>query len=175
MKVDPRYPIGKFEKPDLITSQLLADWIDSLSVFPAALSREVVNLSGSQLETPYRREGWTVRQVVHHCADSHMNAYIRFKLALTEPNPVIKPYREALWALLPDGGMDLAPSLSLLTGLHARWSALLMGMSATDFSKTYQHPEMEVPVRIDEATGMYAWHCKHHLAHILMLKKSAGW
>ncbi|EON79001.1 hypothetical protein ADIS_0594 [Lunatimonas lonarensis] len=175
MKIDPRYPIGKFEKPDLITSQLLADWIDSLSVFPAALTQEVINLSASQLNTPYREKGWTVRQVVHHCADSHMNAYIRFKLALTEQNPVIKPYEEALWALLPDSEMDIAPSLSLLTGLHARWSSLLKGMSASDFSKTYQHPEMGVAVRLDEATGMYAWHCKHHLAHILMLKRSAGW
>lgn len=173
--MDLRYPIGKFEKPTTIGAQNLSDWMDTIAVFPAHIAKEVLPLSDEQLDTPYREGGWTVRQVVHHCADSHMNAVMRFKLALTEPNPIVKPYEEALWAQLPDSKIPVAPSLGIIKGLHERWSVLLRALDKDDLKRTYIHPEHGRPIPLDEVVGMYAWHCVHHLAHITTLKKNRGW
>lgn len=161
-----KYPIGKFEKPEAITKELLSQWIDEIAAFPAQLKAEVNHLDEGQLDSPYRPEGWTIRQVVHHCADSHMNSFIRFKLALTEEQPTIKPYREERWAELADGKMPIDASLMLLEGLHARWGALLKSLSAEEMSRTYVHPEQGQAIPLDVTIGLYAWHGKHHLAHI---------
>src|SRR5690606_7067492 len=168
--MDLRYPIGKFEKPTTISAQDLSSWMDTIAAFPARIAKEVLSLTDEQLDTPYREGGWTVRQVVHHCADSHTNAMIRFKLAITEPSPVIKPYEEALWAQLPDSKSPLAPSLSILEGLHERWNVLLRSLCNDDLKRTYIHPDHGRPIPLDEVVGMYAWHCAHHLAHITTLK-----
>ncbi|WP_240768519.1 YfiT family bacillithiol transferase [Olivibacter sp. XZL3] len=173
--MDLRYPIGQFEKPNLIGKQELSSWMETIALFPKEIAQEVTTLTDEQLDTPYRDGGWTVRQVVHHCADSHMNAFIRFKLALTETDPIIKPYHEALWAELPDSKIHLEPSLNLLKGLHERWSKLLESLDDEDLKRTYVHPEQGRPIPLDEVIGMYAWHCNHHLAHIIVLKKNNGW
>jgi len=173
--MDVRYPIGNFEKPKQIGKQELSGWIRIIAGFPEEIAREVLSLTDEQLETPYREGGWMVRQVVHHCADSHMNAFIRFKLALTETSPLIKPYHEALWAALPDSKIHLEPSLNLLRGLHERWSKLLESLGDEDLKRTYVHPEQGRPIPLDEAIGMYAWHCNHHLGHITVLKKNRNW
>ncbi|MPR37276.1 YfiT family bacillithiol transferase [Salmonirosea aquatica] len=162
-----KYPIGEFEKPAEITTAILDEWINTISDFPRQLSKELEILTDSQLETPYRLGGWTVRQVVHHCADSHMNAFCRFKLALTEDSPRIKPYFEALWAELADAKqIPVEHSLFILLGLHARWVVLLQSLSTQDLSRIYIHPEHGREFRLDEAIGNYAWHSNHHLAHI---------
>lgn len=173
--MDVRYPIGQFEKPNFINKQELSGWIRIIAEFPQEIASEVLSLTDEQLDTPYRDGGWTVRQVVHHCADSHMNAFIRFKLALTETNPTIKPYYEALWAELPDSKIQLEPSLNLLKGLHERWSKLLESLDDEDLKRTYNHPELGRPIPLDEVIGMYAWHCNHHLAHITVLKRNQKW
>lgn len=173
--MDVRYPIGQFEKPNLINKQELSGWIRTIAGFPKEIASEVLSLTDEQLDTPYRDGGWTVRQVVHHCADSHMNAFIRFKLALTETDPIIKPYYEALWAELPDSKIHLEPSLNLLKGLHERWSKLLESLDDEDLKRTYVHPEHGRPIPLDEVIGMYAWHCNHHLAHIRVLKRNQNW
>lgn len=175
METNASYPIGKFERPDVITREDLSNWIETIARFPRNLEKEVSTLSPAQLDTPYRTDGWTVRQVVHHCADSHMNAFIRLKLTLTESNPVIKPYHQALWAELPDSAMPVEPSLNLLKGLHQRLSKLLESLDEEGLNRTYTHPEhgRQIPVR--EVAGMYAWHCNHHLAHITRLKQKNGW
>ncbi len=170
--MDLRYPIGRFKKPKLITKQELSSCIGVIAGFPQEINKEVLSLTDEQLDTPYRKDGWTVRQVVHHCADSHMNAFIRFKLALTETNPVIKPYREALWAALPDSTTHLAPSLSLLKGLHERWGILLESLDDGDLKRAYVHPEHGRPVPLGEVVALYAWHCKHHLAHIRLVSRA---
>lgn len=164
-----RYPIGTFKTPDSIQPADLARWIATIADFPRALRKLVSPLTEQQLDTAYRIGGWTVRQVVHHCADSHLNAYVRFKLALTEDNPVIKPYEEARWAELPDSRLPIGASLSLLDGLHERWSMLLSGLDGTQLQRTYTHPEHGKAFPLDEAIGMYAWHCAHHLAHVRLV------
>lgn len=161
-----KFPIGKFEKPDKITKALLDKAIAEIRRFPDDLKALVENMSDAQLDMPYRDGGWTARQVVHHCGDSHMNAFIRFKLALTEKNPTIKAYNEAEWAKLPDSSLPLSFSIDILKGLHYKWVHLLEGMSTSDFGKTYFHPESKSKVSLEEATLMYEWHGKHHLAHI---------
>ena len=166
-----KYPIGKFEKPETMTKELLSQWIAEIGAFPAQLKAEVTHLDAEQLDSPYRPEGWTIRQVVHHCADSHMNSFIRFKLALTEERPIIKPYREESWAELADGKMPISPSLVLLDGLHSRWTALLRSLSEEELHRTYIHPEQGQPIPLDVTIGLYAWHGKHHLAHITEAKK----
>ena len=173
--MDVRYPIGQFEKPNLINKQELSGWIRIIAGFPEEIASEVLSLTDEQLDTPYRDGGWTVRQVVHHCADSHMNAFIRFKLALTETDPIIKPYYEALWAELPDSKIHLESSLNLLKGLHERWRKLLESLDDEDLKRTYVHPEHGRPIPLDEVIGMYAWHCNHHLAHITVLKRNQKW
>jgi len=175
MSDDPRYPIGRFHSPDTITSQDRVDLISSIASAPALLRRAVADLTPEQLDTPYRDGGWTVRQVAHHVPDSHMNAYIRFKLALTEVDPVIKPYREGEWAQLPDtAGTPIETSLVLMEKLHERWVILLRAISEEGWNRQFVHPEMGA-VPLERSTALYAWHGKHHIAHITELRKRRGW
>ncbi len=163
-----QYPIGKFIKSDNYTPIDQENYIDVISSFPEKIKEAVTGLNDTQLDTPYRPGGWTIRQVVHHCADSHMNALIRFKLALTENNLVINPYKQDAWAGLSDcKSIPVEPSLSILEGVHERWRLLLESMHPEDFKKAYFHPEKERLVLLEEALASYAWHCNHHLAHIL--------
>jgi DinB superfamily len=171
-----RYPIGKFSAPESISPAILKSWIEDIKNLPTQIRVATTNLSDMQLDTAYRPDGWTVRQVVHHVADSHMNSYIRFKLALTENNPTIKPYEEGDWALLSDGKsgpIDL--SIHLLESLHARWILLLHSMTDADFNKTFFHPGSQKTISLKENTGVYVWHGKHHVAHITSLRSRIGW
>jgi uncharacterized damage-inducible protein DinB len=162
-----KYPIGPFTSPDEITSEMIQNWIEDIETFPKLLRDSVQNLTEKQLNTPYREGGWTVRQVVHHCADSHMNSFIRFKLALTEDNPTIKGYKEAAWAEMPDClQVPLEPSLKLLGGVHERWTVLLKSLSTDDLKKTFFHPERQRSIPLDQTIALYAWHGKHHLGHV---------
>ncbi|MHA3788622.1 YfiT family bacillithiol transferase [Flavobacterium hauense] len=171
-----RFPIGKFKAPENYTDFILSDYIKTLSNFPEAIKKETAYLSDEQLDTPYRAGGWTIRQVVHHCADSHLNSYIRFKLALTEDNPTIKAYQEDKWAELEDGRtLPVLHSLNILEGLHFRWVTLLKSLSKEDLKVTFIHPEGNQKIEIVENISFYAWHCNHHLAHITELKKRKGW
>jgi hypothetical protein len=173
--MDLSYPIGKFEPPADLGPEARRGWIDTIAGAPARLRATVEDLSAGQLDTPYRPGGWTVRQVVHHLADSHMHAYIRFRLALTEQIPTIKPYDQEKWAELADARSGpVETSLGLLEGLHSRWAALLEGMSEADFARTYFHPERG-QVRLDATLAMYAWHSRHHEAHITGLRDRMGW
>jgi len=152
------------------------NWISEISTFPSRLKNEVNHLTNEQLNTQYRPEGWTIRQVVHHCADSHMNSLIRLKLTLTEDQPTVKPYYEERWAELADSkNMPIEPSLKMIEGIHERWTVLLNNLSESDYSKIFIHPEHGKAFRIDENIGMYAWHCNHHLAHITETKKRNNW
>lgn len=168
-----RYPIGKYQRPSQLPldDHARAALIREIEHAPAELRAAVTGLSDTQLDTPYRPGGWTIRQVVHHVPDSHMNGYTRMRLAATEDNPTIKPYAEARWAELPDvQSVPIDVSLALLDALHARWTAFLHGLSAPDFQRTYLHPELGV-VPLDVAVGLYAWHGKHHTAHITNARK----
>ena len=136
-----RYPTGKFKTPESVSASDISKWVGIIEKFPERIKKEVASLNDSQLDTPYREEGWTVRQVVHHVADSHMNAYIRFKLALTENIPIIKPYLEALWAELPDSKASISISIPILENVHKRWVLILCNMSPTDFERKFFHPE----------------------------------
>lgn len=168
-----KYPIGKFQKPESITKSHVEKWIKVIAEFPDELNREVKDLTAQELEKQYRPDGWTIKQVVHHCADSHMNSFIRFKLALTEKVPTIKPYVENLWAELPDSkNYPVKDSLKILEGLHARWSNLLKNLSDDDLEKEFIHPETNEKISLISNVGFYAWHCKHHLAHIINAKLS---
>ncbi len=171
---DPRYPVGKFTWPEKITEQDRRAYIQQIEEAPAKLREAVKGLSEQQLDTPYREGGWTVRQVAHHLPDSHMNAYIRFKLALTEDQPPIKPYDQARWAELADSKLPVEPSLLLIESLHARWTALLRAMRPEDFSRTLKHPELGLVV-LDKYVALYAWHGRHHVAHITELRGRAHW
>ena len=171
-----RYPIGEFIKPEIITAEILAKAIQTIADFPEKLKAEVSHLSEAQLETPYRTDGWTIRQVVHHCADSHMNCFIRIKWTLTEDNPTIKFYYESLWAEGVDNKtMPIEPTLQFLEGLHYRLSFVIKSLSETDLERTYIHPEHNKEFELNEVICLYAWHCNHHLAHITELKKREGW
>lgn len=170
-----KYPIGRFQAPAAFTAEMLQDYIQVTGQFPQKLEQEVIHLNDEQLDTPYRPEGWSIRQVVNHCADSHMNALIRVKLALTEDKPTVKPYLEALWADLPDGKMPIQPALLILKGIHERWTTVLNGMQEKDWERSFFHPEKGRSLSLKEASGSYAWHCEHHLAHIVNLKKRMGW
>jgi len=173
---DPRYPIGKYvphPSPDAAT---LAQWIDEIAAAPAGLRAAVQGLDDAQLDTPYRPGGWTLRQVAHHVPDSHLNAYMRFKLALTEDEPVIKTYDEALWAELPDARTgSIEPSLELLARLHERWVRLLRAMTPADFARAFRHPDVEGPMTLTWMAGLYAWHGRHHPAQVTMLRQSRRW
>jgi hypothetical protein len=171
-----RFPIGKYTAPESYTNDILSNYINTISDFPEAIKKETAYLSDDQLDTPYRPGGWTIRQVVHHCADSHINSYTRFKLALTEDTPVIKPYQEDKWAELEDGRiLPVIHSLNILEGLHFRWVILLKSLSYEDLKKTFIHPEGNRKIELVENISIYAWHCNHHLAHITELKKRKGW
>ena len=170
-----KYPIGKFQKPETLTEKHIQLWIQDVALLPHQIRQAVNELTDEQLGTPYRPDGWTVRQVVHHVADSHMNAYIRFKLALTEENPTIKPYEEALWAELPDSKMDIEISLNIIDNLHARWVTILRGMTEKDFEQTFFHPAQQKSSALKTIVGMYSWHGRHHVAHITNLKIREGW
>jgi hypothetical protein len=172
---DLRYPIGKFEPVADVTQTLRNKWIDDIAKAPGLVKAAVAGLTEQQLDTPYRPEGWTVRQVVHHLPDSHLNAYGRFKLALTENEPTVKPYAEDRWANLEDG--RTAPveiSLALLDSLHRRWVLMLRSMSPDDFKRTFHHPDHGV-LTLNVNLGMYAWHGRHHAAHITSLRDRKGW
>jgi hypothetical protein len=175
---DLRYPVGQFQWTKPATEEQSANdraqYIDVLAKLPAQMRGAVQGLTPEQLETPYRPDGWTVRQVVHHVPDSHMNAYVRFKLALTEEEPPIKPYDQAAWANLADSSMPVEVSLQLLAALHSRWVDLLSAMRASDFGRTLYHPEQGV-VTLDRMLALYAWHSAHHLAHITSLRERMGW
>lgn len=170
-----RYPIGRYSRPAEITPELLQERLAIIESFPERLRKEVENLSDEQLDTPYRPDGWTIRQVVHHCADSHLNAFTRLKLALTEEKPTIKPYLEARWAELPDSALPVAHSLMILEGLHARWSHLLHSLKEEDFARRFIHPQQGREMRLDELVALYGWHCEHHLAHITTTKREKSW
>ena len=161
-----RYPIGRFQPRTGLAPSEIAALIDDLARLPADLRDAVASLSEQQLDTPYRPRGWTVRQVVHHLPDSHLNSYVRFKLALTEAEPTIKPYDEVAWAELPDGrGVDVEGSLLLLEAVHRRWVALLRALAPAEFARTFRHPEAGL-VTLERALQLYAWHGRHHLAHV---------
>ncbi|MCD7036027.1 bacillithiol transferase BstA [Metabacillus sp. GX 13764] len=171
-----QYPIGKFQKPEDCSQDKRAEWIQVLQAAPEKFKLAVKDLNAEQLDTPYRPSGWTIRQVIHHAADSHMNSFIRFKLALTEEEPIIKGYNEAMWAELPDTkALDPDWSLQLLKGLHQRWVFLLNGMTEEDFQRGFYHPEMETVIPLDVTLALYAWHSEHHLAHIVELRKRMNW
>jgi hypothetical protein len=172
---DPRYPIGKFTFDGPPTEAQRNQFINDIERTPAALRAAIKNLSSEQIETPYRDGGWTVRQVVHHVPESHMNAYIRFKLALTEDEPTIKPYMEDRWADTPDvQATPLEVSLATLEPLHTRWVRLLRSLKPTDWKRTFHHPAMGV-VPLEKNLALYSWHGKHHVAHITELRKRMGW
>jgi uncharacterized damage-inducible protein DinB len=170
-----QYPIGRFLFDKDVTPEKRKLCIRDIVELPQKARHAVAGLSPAQLDTPYREGGWTVRQVVHHVADSHMNSFTRFKLALTESNPQIKPYDQDAWAATADStGTDVALSLALLEGLHGRWAALLSAMSPEDFSRPFLHPE-NGPQALDRTLQLYAWHCRHHVAHIVALRERKGW
>lgn len=172
-----RYPIGRFSYKTPYTPEQRQALIDELEAYPGLLRRVVTPLTDAQLDTPYREHGWTVRQVIHHVADSHANGYIRTKLALTEENPTIKPYEEARWADLRDtAAVPVLTSLNLLDALHARWVAVFRSLTEADFlGKTYYHPANQATVPLDRQLGEYVWHGKHHLAHVTGLLERVGW
>jgi hypothetical protein len=172
---DLRYPIGPYQRKPQITAAERTAAIDAIARTPAALHAAVCDLTNEQMNTSYRPDGWTVRDLVHHLPDSHMNAYIRCKLALTEDEPVVKPFDEALWARLPD--IQITPaavSLALFSALHERWVALLRGISPQEFARRLNHPERGI-LSLDDMVDMYAWHGAHHVAHVTSLRRRMGW
>ncbi|HKD82469.1 MAG TPA: putative metal-dependent hydrolase [Candidatus Angelobacter sp.] len=172
---DPRYPIGRFSPDAQPTPATRARHIDAIAGLPQRMRQAVAGLNDNQLDTPYREGGWTVRKVIHHVPDSHLNAYIRFKWAMTEDGPTIKAYDETAWAELKDS--QLTPvdvSLDLLESLHSRWSVLLRSMQAEDFGRRFVHPDSG-PHDVDWLLSLYSWHGDHHLAHITSLRERMGW
>lgn len=175
MSADLRYPIGPWQRPTgPVTPEWRANHIRDIAELPAQLRAAVAGLSEAQLDTPYRPGGWTVRQVVHHVADSHANGFIRSKLALTEDTPTIKPYDEAAWAELPDARLPIDVSLRMLDAIHERWTALLRALPAARFAVPYQHPESG-PQTLDTSISTYSWHGRHHVAHITEQRRRNGW
>ena len=172
---DLRFPIGKYiEQP--YSDEKLQEWLLDIQYLPHHLENAILNLDEHQLETPYRPGGWTVKQLVHHMADSHMNSYIRFKLGLSEDNPTIKPYNQDAWATMPDANnLPTNISITLLFSLHKRWSELLSSFSADQWNRTVYHPEYKKQMTLWYMLGLYAWHSKHHVAHVLQLRKRMGW
>ncbi|MTH16873.1 YfiT family bacillithiol transferase [Flavobacterium sp. LC2016-01] len=171
-----KYPIGKFVIPDSYSTEYISNKIEEIASFPEKLKNETIHLTNEQLDTHYRPGGWTVRQVIHHCAESHMNCFIRIKWALTENNPVIKAYDETLWSELPDNlHMPIEPTLNLLEGLHFRLAYIMKNLSESDLEKSFVHPENNSELKLKQIIGMYAWHSNHHLAHITNLKNFKNW
>jgi DinB superfamily len=172
---DLRYPVGKFHFDGPLTQEQMQTSLDDIAHTPANLRSAIKGLSESQLDTPYRPGGWTVRQVVHHVPDSHMNAYIRFKLALTEEEPTIKPYEQQLWADLDDSkSTPIEVSLTMLDSLHDRWMRLLQSLTPKDWKLTFRHPELGL-VSLEKNLALYAWHGRHHVAHITALREREHW
>lgn len=162
-----KFPIGKFQKPDSISDNDLKTWISTIENFPSKIKKLTETLSVEELNWMYRPKGWSIKQVVHHCADSHINSFIRFKLALTEDIPTIKPYEEALWAELADANSNnISPSIQIIEGVHSRWVLLLKNFGEEELEKKFIHPANKKTSCLDEIIGVYAWHCNHHLAHI---------
>jgi hypothetical protein len=160
------YPTGRFNPPASYTQHAINGWINDIKILPGKLRNAVIGLNEQQLNTQYRTGGWTIRQVVHHVADSHMNSIIRFKWALTENNPVIKAYEEADWALLPDYRLPIEPSLKMLEGIHQRMTALFESFTENEWNRTFIHPETGAEISLKRNLATYSWHGKHHLAHI---------
>ncbi len=174
MTTDPRYPIGKYE-PQPFSREQKEKWLLDIKFLPEELERALLNLDATQLETPYREDGWTVQQLVHHVADSHMNAYTRFKLGLSEDNPTIKPYDEKAWALFADNALPVNISITLLHALHLRWYTALTRVADNDWERTVVHPEHGRLMSLWLLLGLYAWHGKHHTAHITALRERNQW
>jgi hypothetical protein len=175
MATDLSFPIGKFHWPEHADAAERGTWIDTIAAAPARFRAAVAGLNDGQLDTPYRPGGWTVRQVIHHVPDSHMNSYLRMKFAVTETDPAIKAYDEAVWANLQDASsMPVEPSLQLLEGLHARWVEFLRSLAEPDWRKGFVHPE-HGRVQMDRAVALYAWHSRHHETHITALRGREGW
>ena len=172
---DPRYPIGPFHFDGQVDPTRRSQRIDEIAAAPDHLRAAIAGLTPAQLDTPYREKGWTVRQVVHHVPDSHLNAYTRIKLALTEDEPTIKPYEEARWAELPDTRGPVEISLALLESLHRRWVLLLRELTPADLNRRFLHPEHGRTMALDEVLALYAWHGRHHVAHITSLRRRMGW
>ena len=173
---DLRYPVGKFTPLVTYTAELRRQFLAQIAACPTEIRRAVAGLSAAQLDTPYREGGWTLRQVVHHLPDSHINAYIRHKLAVTEEQPTIRPYEEAAWAELSDGRSgDIEVSLTLLAALHERWGRFLSSLPPDSFERSFLHPDIPGPVTLDKSVAMYAWHGRHHVAHVDALRRSNSW
>ncbi len=172
---DLRYPVGKFSYSDPLTEEQKQICLEDIAQAPATLRAAVKGLSEKQLDTPYRPDGWTVRQVAHHVPDSHLNAYVRFKLALTEDDPTIKPYAEDRWAQLADTqATPVEVSLALMDSLHDRWTRLLRSLQPEDWKRTFRHPELG-SVTLEKNLALYAWHGRHHVAHVTALRERNGW
>jgi hypothetical protein len=173
-ETDPRYPVGRFKRPEMVTPHERMAAIAALAELPGRLDDALDGLDRAQLDTPYREGGWTVRQVVHHIADSHMSAFVRIRLALTEDWPTIAPYNEKAWALLHDAAAPVGWSQALLENLHARWVMLLESLDDDQWKRGFKHPE-NGPMTIEMAALMYGWHARHHVAHITQLRQREGW
>ena len=175
METSLKFPVGDFERPEKLTEDERAACIRTIEETPARLRAAIAGLNEAQLDTPYRPGGWTVRQVVHHFADSHMNSYVRFRLALTEDEPTIKTYDEARWAELSDAkAAPIEPSLALMDNLHARWVMLLKAFKQKDWTRTFRHPERGL-MTLEQNLALYDWHGRHHVAHITRLREREGW
>lgn len=172
---DLRYPVGKFQFPESVSREERNGFVSQIAETPARLRSAVAGLGEAQLDTPYRPGGWTVRQVVHHVPDSHLNSYTRFRLALTEEEPTIKPYAEDRWAELADARTaPIEVSLRLLECLHSRWVGLLRSLSEEQWKRAFRHPDLG-PIRLEQNAALYAWHGRHHVAHIANLRERLGW
>jgi len=171
-----KYPIGRFTAPEVTTNEQIREWIDELADFPQVFRKSVTQLNDEQLDTPYRPGGWTLRQVVHHVPDSHMNAYIRCKLAVTEMEPEIRPYHEELWAETSEARFGpVGMSLDLLESLHGRWAAFLRTLTPEQFQRTFYHPANQKLYRLDEVLALYIWHGNHHLGHLTQTIRLQKW
>lgn len=174
MNIDLRYPIGPFN-PVAETTEAIDAAVRDIEALPVALRAAIAGLSDRQLDTPYRPAGWTVRQVVHHVADSHMNGFTRTKLAITETNPTIKPYDEAKWATLADTRLPIDISLTIIDGIHQRWVQVLRSLGAEQFGRTFVHPEHGRTMTVGYQAQDYGWHGRHHVAHVTALRQREGW
>jgi hypothetical protein len=175
MTTDLRYPVGPFAPVKSGTADVRRAAVDEIQALPQRMRDAVAGLADRQLDTPYRPDGWTVRQVVHHVADSHMNGFIRLKLALTENRPTIKPYDEKAWAGLADAALPIDVSLAILDNVHTRWVAVYRSLVPEEFARTFFHPEMQETFTLDTHVQLYAWHSRHHVGHITSLRARQGW
>ncbi len=174
MNDDLRYPVGRFDPAAPVTPGMRPAAMTAIAELPQRIRAAVAGLGEAQLDTPYRPEGWTVRQLVHHVADSHANGYIRLKLALTEEEPAIKPYQQDAWAALPDSRLPIAVSLTMLDAVHTRWSVLWQALEPAQFERRFRHPQLGL-LTIDTHLQLYGWHSRHHVAHITALRQREGW